>query len=554
MININSHRIAALGAVVVCAASAALAQTPMSTAFTYQGYLTDSGAAADGAYDFEFTLYDAVAAGNLIGGPVYGNDLVVSDGLFTATIDFGANPFDGKDLWLEIGVRPGASGGAYTTLSPRQPLTPGPYSILARGIQLPYAGTVASNVAAFKVTQVGLRESGVFEINNPANAMTALTGFSNGVGLAFQAWNTSGAGGGGVAMIDIPNAANNSDVLQSLTVGGGRAGFFEINNPASPNSALYAKTNSPAGRAFTADNTAGGLAIQANGGINTTGRIVSTLAPGTSPFSVASTTLNTNLNADLLDGYHCGNGAGQIACNNGTLNTSLNADMLEGYHAGNAAGQIALSNSTKCTNLNADLLDGYTAGVSSGMIPVSMGATCINLNADMLDNAHLADLDARYVGAGELNSITTAMLQDDVVTVNELGHNINATGIGFNAAQVNNATISMGTWFATSTSAFITLHGSVTVSGTGSHNERLRFTNNQTAGNEVRVTLVASADASSSVTTVAGGGTVVDITYPHYQPFQVIISDAGSWSAWTTVLWICENDGGGSYLAINHAQ
>lgn len=544
---------AALAAAMTYVSGAALAQTPMSTAFTYQGYLTDTGAPADGTYDFEFTLYDAVLAGNLIGGPVYGDDISVSDGLFTATIDFGASTLDGKDVWLNIGVRPGASGGAYTAVSPRQQLRPSPYSILARGIQLPYSGTVASNVAAFKLTQMGMRESGVFEINNPGNAMTALTGFSNGTGLAFQAWNTSGAGGGGAAMIDIPNPANNSDVLQSLTVGGGRAGFFEINNPASPNSALYAKTNSAAGRAFTADNAAGGVAIQANGGIGTTGRIVSTLAPGTSPFSITSTTLNTNLNADMLDGYHCGNGAGQIACNNGTLNTSLNADMLDGYHAGNAAGQIALSNGTKCTNLNADLLDGYTAGVSSGMIPVSTGATCINLNADMLDNAHLTDLDARYVNVAESNSITNAMLQDDVVTVNELGHNINATGIGLNAAQVNYATIQMGTWSSGSTTAFLSLHGGeCTLSGTGSHNDRIRVTNNL-GGGEIRVTVQAATDATSSVSTVWPGAPV-DVAYPHYQPFMLIISEAAGASNWTVAVWMCENDGAGSYIAINHAQ
>lgn len=34
------------------------------------------------------------------------------------------------------------------------------------------------------------------------------------------------------------------------------------------------------------------------------GRLTSTLATGTSPFSVTSTTINTNLNADLLDGQH----------------------------------------------------------------------------------------------------------------------------------------------------------------------------------------------------------------------------------------------------------
>ena len=34
------------------------------------------------------------------------------------------------------------------------------------------------------------------------------------------------------------------------------------------------------------------------------GRIQSRVATGTAPFNIASTTVNTNLNADLLDGYH----------------------------------------------------------------------------------------------------------------------------------------------------------------------------------------------------------------------------------------------------------
>ena len=38
--------------------------------------------------------------------------------------------------------------------------------------------------------------------------------------------------------------------------------------------------------------------------VNLTGRLISSLASGTAPLSVTSPTLNTNLNADLLDGYH----------------------------------------------------------------------------------------------------------------------------------------------------------------------------------------------------------------------------------------------------------
>ena len=41
----------------------------------------------------------------------------------------------------------------------------------------------------------------------------------------------------------------------------------------------------------------------------------------------------SGLDADLLDGQHAGNAAGNIPLSNGTLNTSLNADLLDGNHS-----------------------------------------------------------------------------------------------------------------------------------------------------------------------------------------------------------------------------
>src|SRR5262249_44586290 len=55
----------------------------------------------------------------------------VTNGLFTAPLNFGANVITGQALWLEIGVRPAASQGAYTTLTPRQPLTAAPAALFA---------------------------------------------------------------------------------------------------------------------------------------------------------------------------------------------------------------------------------------------------------------------------------------------------------------------------------------------------------------------------------------------------------------------------------------
>ncbi|HEX7186518.1 MAG TPA: hypothetical protein VF756_32150, partial [Thermoanaerobaculia bacterium] len=105
--------------------------TPLGTAFTYQGRLTDGGAAAAGTYDFEIRLFDAASGGSQISGTLDRGDIAVVDGLFTVLLDFGANAFPGEARWLEIGVRPGNSGGAYTTLSGRQELTLVPNAIQA---------------------------------------------------------------------------------------------------------------------------------------------------------------------------------------------------------------------------------------------------------------------------------------------------------------------------------------------------------------------------------------------------------------------------------------
>jgi len=102
---------------------------PMGTAFTYQGRFNASGNPANGAYDFEFRLFDAATAGNQVGSTVTKADLTISDGYFTTTLDFGSGRFTGDARWLQIAVRPGAETGSYTTLTPRHELTPTPYAI-----------------------------------------------------------------------------------------------------------------------------------------------------------------------------------------------------------------------------------------------------------------------------------------------------------------------------------------------------------------------------------------------------------------------------------------
>ena len=99
------------------------------TAFTYQGRLIDSSGPANGNYDLRFILYTADAGGSQMGPIVTYTNQNISDGLFTAELNFG-DVFDGTDRWLEIAVRTSGSG-TFTTLSPRQLLRPTPYAVRA---------------------------------------------------------------------------------------------------------------------------------------------------------------------------------------------------------------------------------------------------------------------------------------------------------------------------------------------------------------------------------------------------------------------------------------
>jgi hypothetical protein len=102
-----------------------------NTAFTFQGKLNEGGAAAHGQYDLQFRLYDLPAGGTLFGTLVR-DDVPVTDGIFTVTLNYGADVFySNSGRYLEVGVRAGAGTSAFTTINPRQELTASPYSLQA---------------------------------------------------------------------------------------------------------------------------------------------------------------------------------------------------------------------------------------------------------------------------------------------------------------------------------------------------------------------------------------------------------------------------------------
>ncbi len=154
--------------------STAVAQ---SSAFTYQGFLSDQGAPANGAYDLQLNVFSVSSGGGALTGALAVNDVGVTNGLFTVTFDFGASVFDGNDRWLEIAIRPGVSTGAYTNVVPRQKITATPYAIRAGNFSGPVAasqitGTLASsNIGVGTITASNLAPGSVTAVQLAPDAV-----------------------------------------------------------------------------------------------------------------------------------------------------------------------------------------------------------------------------------------------------------------------------------------------------------------------------------------------------------------------------------------------
>lgn len=152
-----------------------LATTPwrvlaMGTNFTYQGSLEDGGVPASGSYDFEFRLINTVGAQLATD---LRDDVEVVDGVFTVELNFGSPTlFPGQfERFLEIGIRPAGSTGAYEFLSPLTPINPAPYA--QRAAVVTDGAIVESSLASGAVTSTRLANSAVTSAKLADGAVTA---------------------------------------------------------------------------------------------------------------------------------------------------------------------------------------------------------------------------------------------------------------------------------------------------------------------------------------------------------------------------------------------
>jgi hypothetical protein len=135
-----AHSIASVLAIALTVAAARAVDTPLGTAFTYQGLLTEGGQPANGLFHLRFQLWDSAVDGSQIGADVDAPTVEINDGLFTVPIDFGAEAFNGSARWLQVQMI--VQEGPDITLSPRQLITAVPYALQTRGIVVDADGDV----------------------------------------------------------------------------------------------------------------------------------------------------------------------------------------------------------------------------------------------------------------------------------------------------------------------------------------------------------------------------------------------------------------------------
>jgi hypothetical protein len=195
------------------------------TAFTYQGQLQNSGNPVNGSYDLAFTLYTTNVTGSAIAGPVTNSATAVTNGLITTLVDFGPNVFTGTSNWLEIAVSTNGANN-FTTLAPRQQITPTPYALFA-GTAGNVSGTLASDNLPASPTF-----SGTVTANSIVGNGTGVTNVNAAALNGLNATNFWQLGGNNVAAGQFLGSTNNQSL--EIRVGGVRAGWISPSN-GSPN-------------------------------------------------------------------------------------------------------------------------------------------------------------------------------------------------------------------------------------------------------------------------------------------------------------------------------
>lgn len=322
-----------------------------TTEFSYQGFLSDNSASANGNFDFEFRLFDIATGGAAI-GTIQRPNVTVTNGVFSVVLDFGA--FPSANRFLEIAVRKNGTSVS-TTLAPRSKLLSTPYSTNAISAQNSTNAVNATNSVnsqnaanainantAQNALQLGGTAANQFVLTGDArlsNARNPLPGSANYVqnSTTTQAatnFNISGNGTSGGTLTGNIVRANSQFNIGSDRVlsNAGTGNIFAGKDAGLANSGLF---NSFVGVAAGISNTTGfanSFYGSTAGGENTTGGSNSFFGLGAG---------NSNLTGNANSFYGVNAGFANTASNNsffgasaGLSNTIGGENAFFGFEAG----------------------------------------------------------------------------------------------------------------------------------------------------------------------------------------------------------------------------
>ena len=293
--------------VVVCSMPVLHAQ---STEFSFQGSMKDGAAAANGNYDFEFRLYNAVSGGSQVGLTLTQSLVAVTNGTFSVQLDFGAN-YPGANRFLEIRVRQ-TGGGTFTPLTPRQPVLDAPYSVKSLNTDNAVNATQLGGVAANQYV--------VTTDPRMSNARNPLAGSTNYIQNTTEFQQFAGFDIGGIARI-------RGDLIVD--------GVFSANLP--PNNPNYIQNRS-------SQQSLSNFNVSGNGTIGGTLNAPTVSSTTVNASTVNATTVDGNIfNAVIVDSTVYRIGGSNVLRNFGTQNISVGVNAggagadnsFFGFNAGN---------------------------------------------------------------------------------------------------------------------------------------------------------------------------------------------------------------------------
>ncbi len=420
---------------------------PVGTAFTYQGRLKSAGQPASGNYDLRFALYDAASGNGLIGSPLTNSPVTVTNGNFTALLDFGA-VFAGDARWLEIGVRTNGSSDPFAISSARQQLTPSPYALNASS-----AGLAATATTAGTATNLSGNLSG----DVTGTQVATVVGWVGGQ-------TATDVAAGAVAAIGAATANMPDRIVKRDALGNFAA------------SAITAASFTGSGAALTgldADSLATGTLADGRLSGNVALLNANQTFSGSNIFAGVSTLTNAN---NSFAGSLSGNGGGLTSLNASQLTSgTVPSDRLSGTYS----GALTLNNSGNNFAGDGSALTALSAGnLASGTLPAARlsgnypnALTLGNAGNSFTGNGSgLVNLNASALASGTVPGTQLSGIYSSPVTFNNAGNSFSGNGAGLtslNAGSLASGAVPSAQLSGTYSSSVTFNNGANSFSGNG---------------------------------------------------------------------------------------